>query len=123
LHPKDRPKPLEPNANQEDIHLTPLQLIVATNTLAERNLYLGILLLGGSLRLKIFRKFDAIIATKSVTLVNIVVIGKNLITRQVSLDINFICTKNDPHVVLIYNVIGNELIHSHSSRTYEVFSC
>ena len=36
LHPKVRPKPLEPNANEEDIHLTPLQLIAVTNTLAER---------------------------------------------------------------------------------------
>ena len=36
LHPKVSPKPLEPKANQEDIHLTPLQLIVLTNTLAER---------------------------------------------------------------------------------------
>ena len=35
LHPKVRPKPLEPNANQEGIYLNPLQLIAVTNTLAE----------------------------------------------------------------------------------------
>ena len=36
LHPKPSPKPLKPKANQEDIHLTPLQLIAVTNALAER---------------------------------------------------------------------------------------
>ena len=36
LHPKVSPRPLEPKANQEDIHLPPLQLIVVTHTLAER---------------------------------------------------------------------------------------
>jgi len=36
LHPKVSPKPLEPNANQEGIHLTRLQLIAVTNALAER---------------------------------------------------------------------------------------
>ena len=87
------------------------------------NVYLGILLLEGSSRPKIIWKFDAIIATKPATLLNIAAIGKNLTSRQISLDIIFTSTKNDPYVVLISNFIGNELIDSHSSRTYEVFSC
>jgi len=35
VHPKVSPKSLDSKASHEDIHLTPLQLIAVTNTLAE----------------------------------------------------------------------------------------
>jgi len=73
------------------------------------NVYLGILLLEGCSLPKIFLKFDAIIAIKPATLL------KNLISCQMNLDIIFTSTKKDPHVVLLSNVIGNELIRPHSS--------
>jgi len=71
------------------------------------NVYLGILLFDRSSRQKIFLKLDALIATKPVTLLNIVVIGKNPISLQISLDITLTSTKNDLQVVLTYHLMGN----------------
>jgi len=121
LHHKVSPKLLEPNANQEDIHLTPLQLIAVTNTLAERiswNPSVRRILMAKDLS-----QIRCYICNKIGDIANIVAIGKHLISRQISLDIIFTSIKNDPRVVLISNVIRDELIHSHSSRTYEVLSC
>ena len=124
LHLKVRPKPLEPNANQEDIHLTPLQLIAVTNTLAERISW------NPSVR-RILMAEDL----SQIRCYNCNKIGhiakycrnkkKSYYTskKKKSLDMHFASTRNDLHLVLTSNVIRNELIHSHLSRTYEVFSC
>ena len=121
LHSKVSPKPLERNANQEGIHLISLQLIAVTNALAER--------ISCNPSLKRILTAQDLSQTRCYNCNKTGHTAKYCRNRKKSnftsnkCGHNLTSTKNDPHVVLVSNVIGNELIHPHSSRTYEVFSC